>query len=97
MAEFNVFGTGWWQPSLVPGDVVECTLRIGIVKSGGHAQIQVEVADAAAGVLQGLVSMPHLSPDRLRVNARQFLNELLDDLERNGYLAGPFDNERAPG
>lgn len=49
----------WSQPGLFPPDVVEITLRVGVVRSQDHLQWQLEASNATDGTLMRLESCPH--------------------------------------
>jgi hypothetical protein len=55
----------WYQQSLMPPEVYEFNLRIGVVPSTDHVQWMVEVKDPMTGVLIGQASGPHASYTRL--------------------------------
>lgn len=50
---------GWAQSSLLEPDCVEITLRIGIVVSGDHLQVQIESKDPSSDTLLSMSSFPH--------------------------------------
>lgn len=50
----------WAQPQLFPTDVYEFSLRVGVVRSGDHAQIQYEVRDPSSGDVLRMESRPYL-------------------------------------
>lgn len=49
----------WWQQALIPQEVIEVTLRFGVVASSNHVQWAIEAKDPTTGVLLGQVSNPH--------------------------------------
>ena len=51
----------WDQLSLLPTEVVEIELRIGVVSEANHLQWQLTVRDPSAGALFGMLSHPHTS------------------------------------
>lgn len=53
----------WTQMSLLRPDVLEITLRVGLVFSTEHAQIEYEVRDAESNELLALDAVPHVGFD----------------------------------
>lgn len=47
------------QATLIPPEVVEATLRLGIVGAGNHVQVAVEVRSATDGALLALETLSH--------------------------------------
>lgn len=56
----------WTQLSLLPYEVVEIDLRIGVVPESDHLQWQITVRDPAAGALLGMLSSPAVSASQWR-------------------------------
>lgn len=75
------------QTTLLPPEVVEAVLRVGVVGAAGHLQCQVEVHDPSTGELLALWSLPHaLLPD-LEASVTRSAGELVQMLRE---LVGPF-------
>lgn len=72
----NPFVAPWVQLGLIPPDVLELTLRLGVVPASHHLQWQLEVRSATDGVLLGLVSTPHAELDRWPAELQQVGEEL---------------------
>lgn len=49
----------WWQQTLTPVEVVEFTLKLGVVPSADHVQWWIESKDPTTGILIGQASYPH--------------------------------------
>lgn len=75
------------QPALVPPEVLEVTLRIGVVGSTDHAQVLVEVRNATDGQLLELESTPHVALDQLDTVVDMYAQQLMARVRRN---ACPF-------
>lgn len=50
----------WEQLSLMVPEVLEVVLRVGLVQSTCHAQLQLEITNPSTGELMGLVARPHV-------------------------------------
>lgn len=50
---------GWYQQSLMPPEVIEVNVRIGVIPSTDHVQAVVEIKDPLTGVLIGAWASPH--------------------------------------
>lgn len=77
----------WTQPSLFPRDVLELVLRVGVVRSEEHAQIQIEVRDHGVGELVMMRSWPHIDP-RQPEKLLGIIDDYLREEVRN--LCDPF-------
>jgi hypothetical protein len=55
----------WYQQSLMPPEVWEFTLRLGVIPSTDHVQWLVEAKDPISGILIAQVSGPHATYTRL--------------------------------
>ena len=75
------------QASLLPPEVVELTLRVGIMGCVNHAQIQYEIRNATDNMLLAMWSRPHLEVAGLEPAAHAALQELL---EQARTLVVPF-------
>lgn len=75
------------QTTLLPPEVVEATLRVGLVGASGHVQVQVEVQDPSSGELLALWSQPHADLADLATVVERATRELLDMVRE---LVGPF-------
>lgn len=51
--------TSWYQQALTPPVVLECNIRIGIIPTEDHVQVQAEVKDPTTGVQLAQWSRPH--------------------------------------
>lgn len=51
--------TDWYQQALTPPDVIECRIRIGIIPSQDHVQVQVDLFDPMTSVQIAQWSRPH--------------------------------------
>jgi hypothetical protein len=49
----------WYQEALVPPEVVEVRIRLGVIPTTDHAQVLVEVLNPVTGVLIAQWSAPH--------------------------------------
>jgi len=77
----------WQQLGLFGPDVVQLTLRVGIVPSSDHCQFQVEAATAGGRDLIAMVSMPH----RSLADAADGLSEAVAELAQLVHeYTGPF-------
>lgn len=77
----------WEQLSLIPGEVYEITLRVGIVVSEEHCQLQMDWVDPSSGDLIGMLSHPHIPFHRVADSLDLYverLRRLVHD------LTGPF-------
>lgn len=54
------------QPELIPPEVVELHLVVGIVGASGHAQIMFSVKNPGDGQLLQLESVPHIALESLQ-------------------------------
>lgn len=52
---------GWEQLPMFPGEPVEIILRVGLMPSSNHAQMQLERHDGALRTLSLLESRPHVA------------------------------------
>lgn len=68
------------QPPLFPPDVLEFTVRVGVVRSGDHAQIQYEVHDPIDGNLIRMESRHHVDARAIVHPLGQVLDRLYSDL-----------------
>lgn len=55
----------WYQMQLVPPEVVEFRLRLGVVESADHVQWMVEAFEPTSGAQIAMRSGPHASYTRL--------------------------------
>lgn len=49
----------WYQQALTPPDVLEVHLRVGLIPSQDHLQVQAEMVDPVTGVQVAMWSRPH--------------------------------------
>jgi len=59
-ASVNAGGGAWVQLPLIPPEVVEIRLTIGVVQSDDHCQFQIEAWDASGNELIAMRSHPHV-------------------------------------
>lgn len=78
---------GWQQRSMLPPEVIEATLSVGIVASSDHFQIQVEVRDPSSGELLSLFSMPSVRREARHIALDDMFKRLRDAIEE---LSVPF-------
>lgn len=74
----------WTQPALLPPDVVEYTLRVGLVRPSDLLQVQLEAHSPTDGVLLAMESWP----GRRITTGRQALAAAIDKLD--GWIAFPL-------
>ena len=70
------------QLSLIPLEVAQATLTVGLVTSSGHLQVQLRVEDPSTRTLLALESIPHRAAElgeATLVAAAQRLWELLEE------------------
>lgn len=72
---------------LFPPDVVEITLRVGVVRASEHLQWQLEVRNATDGELLHMQSSPHRHLSRTPAEVLGMMALLRKHLDE---LAGPF-------
>jgi len=77
----------WTQPSLFPHEAVEIVLRVGLVISTEHAQIQLEIRDAESEELIALVSRPHVGFDGVDDCLHTYVTTLTEAVRE---WSGPF-------
>jgi len=77
----------WVQLSIEPPPVIEISLKVGIVPSAEHAQIQIEAHDVTHGDLIAMTSWPHVDLWSLDTRLPDALAELL---ELVAGFSGPF-------
>lgn len=73
--------TGWQQSSLLEPDTVEITLRVGLVVSGDHVQVQIESRDPSSDTLLSMWAIPHAAMadyPRVMAEALTGLDQLLE-------------------
>ena len=68
--------TTWTQSTLLPPEAVEAVLRLGIVGSANHAQLQIEVRDATDGTLLDMWSRPSVPWGELAAAVEDAAQEL---------------------
>jgi hypothetical protein len=75
----------WYQQTLTPPDVIECRIRVGVVPTQDHCQVQVDLFDPISGAQVGQWSRPHgpLSTwqsmvDEAVQKAHQFLGDSIE-------------------
>lgn len=71
------FSTDWYQQSIIPSDVLEATVKIGVVPEADHAQIWWEVKDPTTSVLLGSGSVHHLSLHQLSVKIEHAISDMV--------------------
>lgn len=75
----------WTEQTLFPPDVLEFTLKIGVVVSGDHAQIQYEVRDPSSGELVRMESHHHMDLRAAADYLKSYVAELYLDLHKVVY------------
>lgn len=50
---------GWVQETLIPPNVVEVTLRLGVVNDGDHLQCAISATNPSTGAVLAMWSIPH--------------------------------------
>lgn len=85
--QVNRPSVSWVQLSIEPPPVIEISLKVGLVPSSEHAQIQLEARDATRGELIAMTSWPHVDMWTLEARLKDALVEL--EVLVAGY-AGPF-------
>lgn len=70
------------QGTLLPPEVVQLTVHVGLVGSTGHCQWQVEARSATDGELLSLVSRPHFTIDQLDNQMAAITEELREAIRR---------------
>lgn len=68
-------------------DVIEVTMRVGVVHSAGHMQAQIEVRDPISGELLGMESWPHFELSSVDVMIIEVFRELAQVITHH---CGPF-------
>ena len=84
-APFEV--NGWEQLVLLPKEVTELTLRVGVMPMADHCQFQLEMRDPATGALQMLLSRPHVDLPSALDEFDRMVSELRMQVAQ---LTGPF-------
>ncbi len=70
----------WTQTTLIPPSAVEATIRLGVVGSADHAQMQYEIVNATDGTLLAMGSVPHLRIEHVPAQLPQMVLAVLDEL-----------------
>ena len=77
----------WEQQMLLVPEVLQLTLRIGLVVSTEHAQLELEITDPSSQTLIGLVSRPHVRFDGVDAALLAIFGELEEFVRAH---TGPF-------
>jgi len=77
VASHDVFPDGWEQQQIVPSDVMELRLRVGVMHSAGHYQVQMEALDPSSKILIAMESSPHISLERVEPVVAMYVAKLL--------------------
>lgn len=77
----------WYQRPLLPPDVVQVHLEVGLVPKADHSQFWWSVRDPTDGTLLAGGSLPHRSLNRIRECAHEALDAALDKAHE---LTSPF-------
>lgn len=77
----------WVQLTIEPPPVIEVFLKVGIVPSSEHAQIQIEARDVTRGDLIAMTSWPHVELSQLDARLPDALAELITLV---AGFSGPF-------
>ena len=80
----------WEQQQLLVPEVLELTLRVGLVVSTEHAQLQLEITDPSSETLLGLVSRPHVHFAELDTALLAICRELTEFVSKH---SGPFPEQ----
>ena len=80
-------GQDWKQLTLLSPEVLELTLKVGLVLSTEHAQFELEIRDPSSDSLVGLVSRPHVNFDGVDTALLAIFGEL-EEFVRT--WTGPF-------
>lgn len=75
------------QTTLLPPEVIEATLRIGVVGATDHVQVQAEIHDPGTGELLYLVAAPHRAYGQMDEVVLELAHDLLRAIRE---LTGPF-------
>jgi len=77
----------WEQTSLFPSEVVEMTLKVGMIPGNDHCQVEVETVDRHDGAVLALWSIHHAK----MVNLHRVVALAVEEVNRsvNAY-SGPF-------
>lgn len=76
MADRDIFVDSWQMRLFDEHPVWEATLRVGLIPTHNHAQVQIELHDPRTKVLAAMKSWPSVQPDALP----QILDRALADL-----------------
>jgi hypothetical protein len=77
----------WYQQQLVPPQVLEATLKIGLIPSVDHAQAFIELKDPMTGILLGAGSVHHVNTRAMHATVARLASRLADIIEEH---AEPF-------
>lgn len=83
----NAPSVQWVQLTLEPPPVIEVFLKVGLVPSSEHAQIQLEARDVTSGNLVAMTSWPHIDMWSLEARLKEAMVEM--EILIAGF-AGPF-------
>jgi hypothetical protein len=78
---------GWTQRTMFPLDVIECTLKVGLVTHESHCQIQLELRDPTTDTLIGLTSEPCIDVTQIRRFLAAYCDQIVNVIEEH---AEPF-------
>lgn len=77
----------WYQETLLPPEIIEARIRIGVVPSSDHVQWQIELLDPLSGILTASESQPHATLTQLPEALADIMRRTLRLLDT---AAGPF-------
>lgn len=72
--------TEWWQEALLKPEVVEATLKVGLIPSQDHAQLWWEIKDPTTAVLIASASVPHVRIAHLPAQAVAVVDRWMERL-----------------
>lgn len=72
----------WYQLMLTPPDVIELNIRVGVVPTQDHVQVQVELKDPVTGIQVGMWSQPHAGMASLRTRIAWACAKAIEEVER---------------
>lgn len=87
MADRDIFVDSWQMRLFDEHPVWEATLRIGLIPTHDHVQMQIEVHDPRSKVLAAMKSWPHVQPDALPQLVDRAMSDLAHALAQVGVPA----------
>lgn len=68
----------WYQQTLTPPQVLEATLKIGLIPSENHAQAFIELKDPMTDILLGAGSVHHVDIRSLQASVQRLAMKLTE-------------------